>query len=129
MSERLVIDTDVLIDYLRDHEAAAVFLEGCSQPLGLSAISVAELYVGVRDGEERSRLDDFITAFETLPVDAPIAIQAGLWRRHYGRSHGTGLADALIAASASAAQATLVTLNRKHFPMLANVIVPYGKPR
>jgi len=128
MSERLVIDTDVLLDYLRDHEAATLFLEGCSQPLALSVISVAELFVGVRDGEERSRLEEFITAFETMPVDAPIAIQAGLWRLHYGRSHGTGLADALIAASASAARATLVTLNRKHFPMLANVIVPYGKP-
>jgi predicted nucleic acid-binding protein len=127
MSERLVFDSDVLIDYLRDHESATEFLEGCSQPLALTAISVAELYVGVRDGEERSRLDDFIAAFETLPVDAPIAVQAGLWRRHYGRSHGTGLADALIAASVSAAQATLVTLNRKHFPMLANVIVPYTK--
>jgi len=129
MSERLVFDTDVLIDYFRDHEAAAVFLEGCSQPLALSVISMAELYVGVRDGEERSRLNDFITAFETLPVEAPIAIQAGLWRRQYGRSHGTGLADALIAASVRAAQATLVTLNRKHFPMLADVIVPYSKPQ
>jgi len=128
MSERLVIDTDVLIDYLRDHEAATAYLEACSQPLALSAISVAELSMGVRDGEERSRLDDFIAAFETLPVDALIAIQAGLWRSRYGRSHGTGLADALIAASASAANATLVTLNRKHFPMLANVIVPYSKP-
>ncbi|MEA5415611.1 PIN domain-containing protein [Synechococcus sp. BA-132 BA5] len=78
MSERLVIDSDVLIDDLRDHESATEFLEGCSQPLALSAISVAELYVGVRDGEERSRLDDFIAAFETLPVDALIAVQAGL---------------------------------------------------
>ena len=128
MSEQLVIDTDVLIDYLRDHEAATAYLETCTHTLALSVISVAELYVGVRDGEERSRLDDFISAFETLPVDAPIAIQAGLWRRTYGRSHGTGLADALIAASASAAQATLVTLNRKHFPMLADVLVPYSKP-
>jgi predicted nucleic acid-binding protein len=42
-------------------------------------------------------------------------------------SHGTGLADALIAASAEAAGATLVTLNRRHFPMLAEVLVPYAK--
>lgn len=89
---------------------------------------MAELYGGVRDGEERSRLDDFIAAFETLLVDALIAVQAGLWRRHYASSHGTGLADALIAASVSAAHATLVTLNRRHFPMLANVIVPNSKP-
>ncbi|MFN5219653.1 MAG: hypothetical protein ACK5FE_01870 [Cyanobacteriota bacterium] len=44
-----------------------------------------------------------------------------------GPSHGTGLADALIAASAEAAGATLVTLNRRHFPMLADVLVPYAK--
>ncbi len=39
MSERLVIETDVLIDYLRDHEAAAVFLEGVPNlwPFRLSA--------------------------------------------------------------------------------------------
>jgi predicted nucleic acid-binding protein len=37
-----------------------------------------------------------------------------------------GLADALIAASAEAAGATLVTLNRRHFPMLAEVLAPYA---
>jgi predicted nucleic acid-binding protein len=87
MSERLVFDSDVLIDHLRDLEAAAEFQEGFSQLLALSAISVAALNVGLRDGEERSRLDDFI-----------------------------------------AARATLETLNRKHFPMVVNVIVPYSKP-
>ncbi len=35
--------------------------------------------------------------------------------------------DALIAASAEAAGATLLTLNRRHFPMLAEVLVPYAK--
>ena len=51
-----------------------------------------------------------------------------MWRRQYGRSHGTGLADALIAASVAAAGGTLATLNRRHFPMLAEVLVPYAKP-
>jgi predicted nucleic acid-binding protein len=37
------------------------------------------------------------------------------------------LADALIAATAESRQASLVTLNSKHFPMLANVVVPYQK--
>ena len=55
-------------------------------------------------------------------------MQAGLWRRHYSRSHGTDLADALIAASVEEAGATLATLNRRHFPMLAHVLVPYAKP-
>jgi predicted nucleic acid-binding protein len=38
-----------------------------------------------------------------------------------------GLADALIAATSTQRQVPLVTLNRKHFPMLQDVIVPYDK--
>ncbi len=121
----LVVATDVLIDYLRDRPQAVAFLEGTEQPLALSAITVAELYAGVRDGEERQRLDAFVAAFAVLHLDRQSAQRAGLWRRQYGPSHGTGLADALIAASAEAADATLATLNRRHFPMLAEVLLPY----
>lgn len=122
----LVVDTDVLIDYLRDRSQAIDFLEGIEQPLAVSAITVAELYVGVREGEERRRLDAFVAAFDVLGLDRRTAVQAGLWRRQYGPSHGMGLADALIAASVEASGATLVTLNRRHFPMLAQVLVPYS---
>jgi predicted nucleic acid-binding protein len=38
-----------------------------------------------------------------------------------------GSLGALIAATAEARQARLVTLNQKHFPMLADVIIPYQK--
>lgn len=123
----LLVDTDVLIDYLRDQPEAVAFLENTEQPLATSVITVAELYAGVRDGEERQRLDVFVEAFAVLTLDREPAQRAGLWRRQYGPSHGTGLADALIAASAEAAGATLVTLNRRHFPMLASVLVPYAK--
>ncbi len=123
----LVIDTDVLIDYLRDQPLAVAFLEGCDQPLAASVVSIAELSVGVREGVERQRLDAFVSAFEVLPLEKEAAMQAGLWRRQFGRSHGTGLAEALMAACVQAAGATLATLNRRHFPMLANVLVPYAK--
>jgi len=124
----LVIDTDVLIDYLRNQPDAVAFLEAIERPLAVSVVTIAELYVGVRDGEERHRLDAFVAAFQALPLDNDSAVQAGLWRRQYGRSHGTGLADALIAASVEGVGATLATLNRRHFPMLAHVLVPYAKP-
>lgn len=123
----LAVDTDVLIDYLRDRPEAVAFLEDCQRPLALSVITVAELYAGVREGDERLRLDAFVGAFELLPLDHRVGAQAGLWRQRYGRSHGTGLADALIAASAAAAGATLATLNRRHFPMLDDLLVPYVK--
>ena len=69
----------------------------------------------------------FKTASEIVPVDREIAIKGGTYRRDYFKSHNTGLADALIAATADIRQARLVTLNRKHFPMLTDIITPYRK--
>ncbi len=54
-----------------------------------------------------------------------MAADGGLLRRDYGKSHGVGLADALVAATAEMPGLELVTLNRKHDPMLASIRVPY----
>ena|ERR1700693_1941433 len=128
MTTPLLLDTDVLIDYLRGRAEAVTYLEGQTAPLLVSAVTVGELYAGVREGAERTKLNTFLTAFEVVAVDLAIATRGGLYRRDYGRSHGTGLADALIAATAEARQATLVTLSQKHFPMVAALYVPYQKP-
>jgi predicted nucleic acid-binding protein len=127
MAERLLIDTDVLIDYLRGKAEAVSYLESLNESLLISVITVAELYAGVREGTERTKLDDFIRVFEIVPVNAEIATRGGLHRRDYMKSHNVGLADALIAATVESRQARLVTLNGKHFPMLANVVAPYQK--
>lgn len=127
MADSLLIDTDVLIDYLRDKAEAVSYLENLREPLLISVITVAELYAGVRDGVERTKLDEFIRAFEIVPIDQEISVKGGLYRRDYMKSHNVGLADALIAATAEVHQARLVTLNGKHFPMLLNVVIPYQK--
>jgi predicted nucleic acid-binding protein len=82
--------------FLQQQHQAVAFLEGTDQPLAASVITVAELSAGVLDGEERQRLDAFVEAFAVLALDRAPAQRAGLWRRPYGRSHGTGLADALL---------------------------------
>jgi hypothetical protein len=123
----LLFDTDVIIDYLRDQSDVVQYLENLSEILLISSIVVAELYSGLRDEPEREALENFLKAFEIVPVNREIAIRGGTYRRDYNKSHGTGLADALIAATADIRQAKLVTLNKKHFPMLENVITPYQK--
>ena len=128
MADRLLVDTDVLIDYLRGHVDAVAWLESATEPLLISAITVAELFAGVREGAERLALESLISAFEIVLVDAEIAVHGGLYRRDHFKSHGVGLADAMIAASATARLASLVTLNPRHFPMLSDVIIPYLKP-
>lgn len=127
MPELLLLDTDVIIDYLRGQVDAVAYLESLANPLLVSVVTVAELYSGVREGEEREALEIFLSAFERVPVSEEIAVKGGLYRRDYGKSHKIGLADALIAATAEIRGATLVTLNTKHFPMITSVKAPYSK--
>lgn len=122
-----LIDTDVLVDYLRDETSAVSYLESLPPPLLISAISVAELYAGVREGDERLAREEFLDAFEVVPVDEEIAVAGGLYRRGYGKSHGAGLTDTLIAATTTLRNATLVTLNHKDFPMPLSLTLPYQK--
>jgi predicted nucleic acid-binding protein len=103
------------------------FMRQLTQRPLTSVVVVAELYAGVRDGPERKQLDHFLTGVRIVSVDQEIAIEGGLYRRAFGKSHGVGLADALIAATAKKEHAHLVTSNHKHFPMLADVVVPYAK--
>jgi hypothetical protein len=127
MTRRLLIDTDVRIDYLRGRAEAVSYLESLTESLLISAITVAELYAGVREGAERIALEQFLSVFNVIPVDDVIAANGGLIRRDYGKSHGVGLADAIIASTAEFRKADLVTLNKKHFPTLSNVVTPYHK--
>jgi len=124
MAERLLFDTSVLVDYLRDVNDAVEYIESRTEPLLWSTIVVAELYASVRDAE-REPVATTLGAFCIHPVAESIAEQGGLLKRDYQPSHETGLADALIAATAHAAEASLVTLNGRHFLMLDDVIVPY----
>lgn len=127
MAKTLLIDTDVLVDYLREFAPAVEYLESLEDDLCTSSIVVAELYGGVREGKERQALESLLSVFEIMPIEADLAERGGLLRRDYAPKHGTGLADALIAATAQQRGAELVTLNAKHFPMLQNIVVPYKK--
>ncbi len=71
-------------------------------------------------------MKQFLLAFSALPVTETVARLGSLYRRDYRQSHGTGLADALIAATAEENGATLVTFNQRHFPMV-EIRVPYER--
>ena len=126
MSDTLLIDTDILIDYLRDYQPAVEWLEALTVDLKLSAINVAEIYSGMRESE-RPKIETLLECFTIIPLDAALAESGGLLRRDFGKSHGTGLADAIIAGTVQKLGCSLATLNKKHFPMLDSVIVPYQK--
>ncbi len=123
----MLVDTDILIDYLRGRPEAVSYLEEHVDDIFISAVSVAELYQGVREGVERTKLSRMVSAFVVLPMTEEIAETAGLYRRDYRPSTGCGLADCMIAATASEHRLRLATLNSRHFKMLSDVITPYTR--
>ena len=127
MAESLLLDTDVLIDFLRGYSKAVNFVNANSSRIILSSIVVAELYAGVQGESELKVLENFISLFRVLPVTSEIAKTGGLYKRDYGKSHGVGLADAIIAASCEAGNAELKTLNVKHYPMIKGLKPTYEK--
>jgi predicted nucleic acid-binding protein len=127
MEGSILLDTDVLVDFLRGHSKAVAFVNAHSARIILSSIVVAELYAGVKGEAEQIALDNFVSLFYVVPVSAEIAKAGGLYKRDYGKSHGVGLADAILAATAEAENAKLKTLNRKHYPMLKGLMPAYTK--
>lgn len=127
MPKSILPDTDVLVDFFRGHQKAVAFVETYAPRIILSPIVVAELFAGVKGNSEQLALENFFSLFRMVPVDAQIAKIGGLYKRDYGKSHGVGLADAIMAATAFAENASLKTLNTKHYPMIKNLKPAYRK--
>ena len=72
-------------------------------------------------------LEEFVSLFRVVPVNVEIAKAGGLYKSKFGKSHGVGLADALLAATAEAENAELKTLNTRHYPMLKGLTPAYRK--
>ena len=127
MKKPILLDTDVMVDFLRGYPAAVAYVKAQADRIILSAVVVAELYAGVRDAEELTRLDDLLSLFRVVAVTPDLAKSAGLYKHDFYPSHGNGLADAIIAATAETEGAELKTLNIKHYPMLKGLKAPYAK--
>lgn len=111
-----LVDTDVWIDFLRGRQGAHKFVRALPDETAISAVSVGELYAGVREGTERDALAMLIASLDVIDVTTRVAERGGLIRRDFGKSHGVGLNDALIAATAIEHGLRLCTLNVKHYP-------------
>jgi len=127
MPKPILVDTDVLVDFFRGYSKALTFVTSNYDRIILSSIVVAELYAGVKGEEEQFILDSFVSLFPVVHVTAEIARYGGLYKRDYGKSHGVGLADAILAATAELEGAELKTLNVKHYPMFKGVRPAYKR--
>ncbi len=122
-----LVDTSVLIDYLRGQKGAADVLERAraSGVLHASEITRIEVLAGMRVEEETpTRL--LLSTLTWHDVDGEVAEQAGLLGRQWLPGHrGIDGADLAIAATAIMIGAELLTLNVRHFPMFPDLRPPY----
>jgi predicted nucleic acid-binding protein len=122
-----LVDTSVLIDYLRGHRGAAELLEAerVDSPLHASEITRLEVLAGMR-AEEEEGTRSLLSTLIWHPVDADVADEAGALGRRWLPSHHTiDSADLAIAATAIRSDARLLTRNVRHFPMFAGLRPPY----
>jgi predicted nucleic acid-binding protein len=125
----MLVDTDVLIWYLRGHEGAARFLDSLPEPR-LSAITWMELVQGCRNRQELERLrkDAGRRQATILPITEAISNRAvGLVETHF-LGDGLLLADALIAATAIEHALKLSSANSKHFRPIQGLTVQAFEP-
>ena len=127
MATPLLLDTDVLIDFFQGYGKAVSFVKENNARIILSSIIVAELFAGVKGDAEQAALQNFVSLFPVVPVDTEIGKAGGFYKRDYGKSHGVGLANVILAATAEVKNAELKTLNTKHYPMLKGLKPAYNK--
>ncbi len=117
-----IIDTDVLIWYLRGNEKAKILVEA-NIPFAISAVTYMELIQGMRNKEELRIFQKQIKHWniDIIQIDKDISIRATFYMQEYALSHSMMLADALIAATTVQASETLVTANDKHYRYIPTI--------
>jgi predicted nucleic acid-binding protein len=116
----LLLDSTVIIDVLRGRKdrrrKLANLIERGYFP-ATSSLNIAEIYAGVRSGEER-RTTAFLDSLRCYPVTKSIARLAGTLKAEWSAKGQTlTLDDMMVAATAVEHDLSFVTDNRKHFPV------------
>jgi len=88
-----------------------------------------ELFLGARTKAEQRSVRQLVQRFEVLPTSEMISVRARNLTVRYARSHGLTIPDALIAATAIANRALLLTRNVRHFSFIPRLRVraPYDR--
>ena len=124
-----LLDTSTLVDFLRgDANTVAAMRRADVSDLVTSTLVVEELFAGTtlaRDSHtELFRVDSLLRPLRVLPFDQKSARAAGLLRMML-QKQGTpiGNSDRMIAATAIAHDASVVTSNVREFARVPGLIV------
>lgn len=115
-ASKYLLDSSVLIDLSLGLEEAGAFVA----ELGASALMIhpaaeAELLAGARDLRDLRSLNELARHFRRVAITASDFDHCLAFVSRLTLSHGVGWPDCLIAATALRLDASVVTLNEKHF--------------
>ena len=118
----MLIDTDVLIWYLRGNENAHKIISS-NVPFSISVVSYIELMQGVRNKKElrvlQKQLKNWST--EVIQIHDNISTRAMFFIEDYYLSNSLEFSDAIIAATAIESRDILLTANDKHYSFIPNI--------
>ncbi len=115
----MIIDTDVIIWYLKGNKKARELIEK-SIPFSISVITYMELIQGMRNKEETRMFLRQMQKWnvDIIQIDKEISSRAMFYVQEYTLSHSMMLADALIAAIVVQTGGTLLTANDRHYKFI-----------
>lgn len=117
-----IIDSDILIDYLRLQEKAISFLDNLTQKdRCIAQITVFELLKGCTRKTQENQINRFIKKFSIINLDTKIAKKALEIYRVKRWTIGLGIADSFIAATAIINKSELITRNTKHYKTITDL--------
>ncbi len=115
-----ILDTSILIDYLRDREPAVNLIMQLRERGSLLVscdVTVAEVYSGMRE-HEKEATGELFNSLDYRMTTQRVAMRAGFIRSQYAKKGVTlSLADVLIAALAFEEDLAIVTWNTSHYPL------------
>lgn len=118
----MIIDTDVLVWYLRGNEKAYKAIDNYNS-FFISVVTYMELVQGMRNKKELNNLRKALHIWNAkiLYISEEISAKAMCYVEQHFLSHSMQLADALIGATAIACGDPILTGDDKHYKVMKDL--------
>jgi Predicted nucleic acid-binding protein, contains PIN domain len=125
----MILDTDILIWYMRGNDRARKIIEESSN-FHVSVVTYIEMVQGLRSKTELRELRKAFKEWNTsiLFINEEISAKALFYVERFFLSHFMTLADALIAATAVTYAIPLLTGNERHYRMISELEIRKFRP-
>ncbi|MDA3790398.1 MAG: type II toxin-antitoxin system VapC family toxin [Desulfobacula sp.] len=125
----MIVDTDVLIWYIKGNENAFEAIEDLNN-FSISVVTYMELVQGMRNKNELNSLRQTLKIWNTkiIYISEDISAKAMFFVEQHFLSHSMQLADALIGATAISCGESILTANDKHYKVLKDLQIKKFRP-